>query len=65
VAYFSHTGNTETIANMIAGYTGGDLFQVETTTVYPDEYNDLIAQARQEQDDGRKARAVILCGKYG
>ena len=51
VAYFSHTGNTETIANMIAEYTGGDLFQVETTTVYPDEYNDLIAQARQEQDD--------------
>lgn len=30
---------------------GGDLFHVETTTVYPEEYNDLIAQARQEQDD--------------
>ena len=24
---------------------------METTTVYPEEYNDLIAQARQEQDD--------------
>jgi len=51
VAYFSHTGNTEIIANMIAEQTGGDLFHVETTTVYPEEYNDLIAQARQEQDD--------------
>lgn len=51
VAYFSHTGNTEIIANMIAEQTGGDLFYVETTTVYPEEYNDLIAQARQEQDD--------------
>ena len=51
VAYFSHTGNTEVIAGMIAEQTGGDLFHVETTTVYPEEYNDLIAQARQEQDD--------------
>lgn len=51
VAYFSHTGNTEVIASMIAEQTGGDLFHVETTTVYPEEYNDLIAQARQEQDD--------------
>ena len=33
IAYFSHTGNTEAIASMIAEYTGGDLFQVETTTV--------------------------------
>lgn len=51
IAYFSHTGNTEVIASMIAEYTGGDLFQVETITVYPDEYNELIEQARQEQND--------------
>lgn len=51
IAYFSHTGNTEVIAGMIAEYTGGELFQVETTTVYPDEYNDLIEQAHQEQND--------------
>ena len=57
VAYFSHTGNTEIIANMIAEQTGGDLFYVETTTVYPEEYNDLIAQARQE---GRRA-VTLTC----
>ncbi len=54
VAYFSKTGNTETIANMIAGYTGGDLFRVETVGVYPDEYNDLIEVAKQEQDNDER-----------
>ncbi len=51
VAYFSKTGNTEVIANMIAEYTRGDMFHVETVTVYPDDYNDLIEVARQEQDN--------------
>lgn len=53
VAYFSQTGNTETIASQIAEHTGGELFHVETVTVYPDEYNDLIEVAKQEQDNIR------------
>lgn len=67
VAYFSKTGNTETIANMIAGYTGGDLFRVETVTVYPDEYNDLIEVAKEEQDNDERpelASAVEDMNKY-
>lgn len=67
VAYFSKTGNTETIANMIAGYTGGDLFRVETVTVYPDEYNDLIEVAKEEQDNDERselASAVEDMDKY-
>lgn len=54
MAYFSHTGNTETIAGQIAEHTGGELFHVETVTDYPDEYNDLIEVAKQEQDDGER-----------
>lgn len=67
VAYFSKTGNTETIANMIAGYTGGDLFRVETVTVYPDEYNDLIEVAKEEQDNDERpelASAVEDMDRY-
>ncbi len=61
VAYFSQTGNTETIASQIAEYTGGELFHVETVTVYPDEYNDLIEVAKQEQDnDERPQLAAAL-----
>lgn len=61
VAYFSQTGNTETIASQIAEHTGGELFHVETVTVYPDEYNDLIEVAKQEQDnDERPQLATAL-----
>ena len=61
VAYFSQTGNTETIAGQIAEHTGGELFHVETVTVYPDEYNDLIEVAKQEQDnDERPQLAAAL-----
>lgn len=61
IAYFSQTGNTETIAEMIAKYTGGDLFHIETVTVYPEAYNDLIEVAKQEQDnDERPALASVV-----
>lgn len=32
IAYFSKTGNTETIANMIAEQYGGRLFKIKTVT---------------------------------
>ncbi|MDO4272125.1 MAG: flavodoxin [Eubacteriales bacterium] len=51
VAYFSKTGNTETIANMIAGQTGGELFKVETVTPYPEDYDETVDIAREEQDN--------------
>lgn len=51
IAYFSKTGNTETIANMIAGQTGGELFKVETVTPYPEAYNETVDIAREEQDN--------------
>ncbi len=50
VAYFSKTGNTETIANMIADITGGDLFKVETVNPYPESYNETVDIAKEEQD---------------
>ncbi len=61
VAYFSQTGNTETIVGQIAEHTGGELFHVKTVTAYPDEYNDLIEVAKQEQDnDERPQLAAAL-----
>ena len=67
VVYFSQTGNTETIAGMIAEHTGGELFHVETVTVYPDEYNDLIEVAKEEQDNDERpelASAVEDMDRY-
>lgn len=51
IAYFSKSGNTETIANMIAEQTGGKLFKVETETPYPEDYDETVDIAREEQDN--------------
>lgn len=50
IAYFSHSGNTEVIANMIKENVGGDLFKIETIETYPSNYNAVVNIARKEQD---------------
>ena len=49
IAYFSWSGNTEQMAQMIQTQTGGDLFEIETATPYTDGYNTLLDVAQQEQ----------------
>jgi len=51
VVYFSHSGNTEKIANMITEQTGADLFEVETVTVYPEDIAECTDLAKEEQDN--------------
>lgn len=56
VAYFSWSGNTEQMANMIQQETGGDLFEIAPATPYTDDYDTLLDVARQEQaEDARPA----------
>ena len=54
VVYFSATGNTERVAEMIAEVTGGDLFELELAVPYTDEdlnYNDDNSRVSQEHAD--------------
>ena len=54
VVYFSATGNTERVAEMIAETTGGDLFELEPADPYTDEdlnYNDENSRVSQEYAD--------------
>lgn len=51
IAYFSWSGNTEQVAQLIAEQTGGDLFEIEPATPYTDDYNTLLDVAQQEQAD--------------
>ena len=54
VVYFSATGNTERVAEMIAETTGGDLFELELADPYTDEdlnYNDENSRVSQEYAD--------------
>lgn len=51
IAYFSKTGSTEEVANQIQELTGGTLAKIETTTAYPDSYQETVDIAREELDN--------------
>lgn len=48
VVYFSHTGNTRTIAGYIHETVKSDLVEIETVDTYTDDYDTLLAQIREE-----------------
>lgn len=52
VVYYSHSGNTESIANAIHEKVGGDIFKIELATPYTDNYNELVEQAKEDLKNG-------------
>lgn len=56
VAYFSHSGNTQVIANEIHETVGGDIFQIKTVDPYPTDYNAVVDQAKKEQQDNYRPK---------
>ena len=50
---FIEKGNTAILAEMIAEETGGDLFEIRTVKVYPDDYEETktIATAERENNE--------------
>ena len=54
ILYFSHTGNTETVANFIHEAVGGDIIKLETEEPYTDNYNDLLDIAQNEQNENAR-----------
>lgn len=57
VAYFSWSGNTQQMAEIIAAETGADFFEIAAVTPYTDDYNTLLDIAQQEQ--GEDARPEL------
>ena len=57
VAYFSWSGNTQQMSEIIAQETDADLFEITTVTPYTDDYNTLLDVAQQEQ--GEDARPEL------
>ena len=54
VVYFSGTGNTKKVAEMIAAETGADIYEIVSAQAYTDEdlnYNDDNCRANKEQND--------------
>lgn len=54
IAYFSKTGNTQTVADMIADSTGGELFLVETVDSYPESYDETVEIAAEELEQNAR-----------
>lgn len=56
VAYFSHSGNTRVIADQIHESVGSDILEIQPENLYPDNYDAVVKQAKQEMDSGYKPK---------
>ena len=65
IAYFSWSGNTEQVAQIIQQETGGDLFEIAPATAYTDDYNELLDIARQEQSDSARPELAAQVENWG
>ncbi len=51
IIYFSHSGNTRTIAEQIHSRIGGDIVELKTVQPYPDDYNTTVDMAKKEKTE--------------
>ncbi|MGN1037798.1 MAG: flavodoxin [Mailhella sp.] len=56
-AYFSWSGNTRGIAQLLHQKIGGDLVEIEPATPYSEDYNTCLDQAKRDQE--RAARPEL------
>lgn len=54
IAYFTRSGNTEKIADMIQNKTGGTKFKIETVKTYPEDYSGVLAEASKEKEENAR-----------
>lgn len=54
VIYFSHSGNTRFLAEMIHQQVEGDLVELKTVHPYPEAYDPVVDQAKREQQDNTR-----------
>ena len=65
VIYYSRTGNTREIANQIHKMVGGDIVEIQPVKPYPDDYNEVVEQAKQELGSGYKPALIAKVEKIG
>ena len=52
--YFSHSGNTESVAQQIKTFTGADILEIIPEKAYPEDYQSVVDQAKAEINAGIK-----------
>lgn len=50
--YYSHSGNTKKIAEVIQHIVGGDIFRIEPSESYSNNYNKVVERAKKEIASG-------------
>lgn len=65
IAYFSETGNTEKLANLIHEQVGADMFKIEPVTPYPngEELFDYIKE-EQDKDERPEIKGTVNIDDY-
>lgn len=54
IVYYSHSGTTRRLAELIAKETGGDLLELIPEVAYPQDYHTVVAQAKRELQSGHR-----------
>jgi flavodoxin len=54
IVYYTRSGNTREIASQIHQSVGGDIVEIQTVEPYPDDYDAVTKQAKQELNSGYK-----------
>lgn len=52
ILFYSYSGNTRKVAEIIAAKLGCDLAEIETVKPYPSNYNAVVEQAKHEVKSG-------------
>lgn len=52
IVYYTHSGNTSKIAEIIHKKVGGDIFRIEPSKPYPKDYNSVVKQSKKEINAG-------------
>lgn len=60
VIYFSETGNTQKLAKLISDKVGGDFVRIETEKLYPEDYDELVDDAKKEKDNNDRPKLKEL-----
>lgn len=52
IVYYSHSGNTRKIAELVQRKSGGELCEIQPVTAYPAAYDAVVDQAKKEIQAG-------------
>lgn len=54
IAYFTHSGNTKAVAEMIQKLTGGELMEIKPVEPYPENYQQCVDLAKKQQQENAR-----------